>query len=80
MNPKKTDKLATGLLWLTALFIIGLLVWFLVYILGRGLHYLNLDFFIGPDGIGAQLFNSFYILFLSRLQWHQHSYPVTDLT
>lgn len=67
MNPKMTNKLATGLLWLTALFILGLLVWFLAYILGRGVHYLNLEFFFGADGIGAQLFNSFYILFLSLL-------------
>ncbi|AHF06256.1 phosphate ABC transporter permease PstA [Desulfitobacterium metallireducens] len=67
MSAKKMDKLATGVLWFAALFILGLLIWFLVYILGRGLHYLNLEFFIGPDGIGAQLFNSFYILFLSLL-------------
>ncbi|HVJ49580.1 phosphate ABC transporter permease PstA [Desulfitobacterium sp.] len=67
MNPKKMDKLATGVLWIAALMIIGLLVWFLVYILGRGLPYLNLQFLTGPDGVGAQLFNSFYILFLSLL-------------
>lgn len=61
------DRLATGVLWLAALAIIALLIWFLVYILGRGLPYLNLEFITGPDGVGAQLFNSFYILFLSLL-------------
>lgn len=67
MNPKRMDKLATGVLWLAALIIIGLLVWFLVYILGRGLPYLTPKFFQGPDGVGGQLFNSFYILFISLL-------------
>lgn len=67
MSAKKMDKLATGVLWLASLFIIGLLVWFLVYILSRGLPYLNFEFLTGPDGVGAQLFNSFYILFLSLL-------------
>lgn len=66
-KPKITDRLATLLLWAAALFIIGLLIWFLVFILKRGIPYLNLQFFTGPDGVGAQLFNSFYILFLSLL-------------
>lgn len=59
--------MATGVLWIAAFLIIGLLVCFLVYILGRGLPYLNPQFLTGPDGVGAQLFNSFYILFLSLL-------------
>ncbi|WP_425803939.1 phosphate ABC transporter permease PstA [Desulfitobacterium sp. Sab5] len=67
MSPKKIDKIATGVLWLAALIILGILVWFLVYILGRGLPYLNIQFLTGSDGVGAQLFNSFYILFLSLL-------------
>lgn len=67
MSPKLIDKLATGLLWLAALLILGILVWFLVYILGRGVPFLNSQFLVGPDGVGAQLFNSFYILFLSLL-------------
>lgn len=67
MSPKLIDKLATGLLWLAALLILGILVWFLVYILGRGVPFLNAQFLTSPDGVGAQLFNSFYILFLSLL-------------
>ncbi|MHB8125561.1 MAG: phosphate ABC transporter permease PstA [Desulfitobacteriaceae bacterium] len=65
MKPKQLDRLATGLLWLAALSIITLLVWFLVFILGRGLSYFNLEFFTGRNGVGSQLFNSFYILALS---------------
>lgn len=67
MSPKKIDKLATGVLWLAAIVIMGILAWFLVYILGKGLPFLNAQFLMGPDGVGAQLFNSFYILFLSLL-------------
>lgn len=67
MNPKRVNRLATALLWLAALGIVTLLVWFLAYILGRGLPYLNISFLMGPDGVGSQLFNSFYILFLSLL-------------
>lgn len=65
MKAKRLDSLATGLLWLAALAIIALLTWFLIYILGRGLQYFSLDFFTGRDGVGSQLFNSFYILTLS---------------
>jgi phosphate transport system permease protein len=65
MNAKKIDRLATGLLWISAFAIIALLIWFLVFILSRGLPYLDGDFFTGPNGVAGQLFNSFYILFLS---------------
>ncbi|HEX3015157.1 MAG TPA: phosphate ABC transporter permease PstA [Desulfobacteria bacterium] len=67
MNPKNFDRAATGLLWVAALGIIALLVWFLAHILLKGLPYLNGGFFTGPDGVGEQLFNSFYILLLSLL-------------
>jgi phosphate transport system permease protein len=53
------------LLWISAFAIIALLIWFLMFILSRGLPYLDGDFFTGPDGVAGQLFNSFYILFLS---------------
>lgn len=67
MKANRMDRLATGVLWVSALAIMALLIWFLGYILGRGIPYLNLDFITGPNGVGAQLFNSFYILFLSLL-------------
>jgi phosphate transport system permease protein len=65
LKPKQADHLATYLLWLAALAIILLLGWFLVFILGRGLPCFSREFFAGREGIGAQLFNSFYILVLS---------------
>ncbi|MDT3698441.1 MAG: phosphate ABC transporter permease PstA [Thermincola sp.] len=67
MNPRRVDTIATTCLWIAALSIIALLIWFLLFILSRGLPYLNGSFFTGPDGVGGQLFNSFYILFLSLL-------------
>jgi len=62
---KTTDRIATLILWLMALAIIALLVWFLIFILGRGLPNLSMQFLSAPAGVGAQLFNSFYILLLS---------------
>ena len=65
MKARHTDRFASIMLWLGALVIVGLLVAFLVLILGRGLPYLKPDFFNGPDGVKGQLFNSFYLLALS---------------
>jgi len=65
VKAQTSDRLATSVLWVGALSIIALLAWFLVYILGRGLPYINKEFFTGPAGVGGQLFNSFYILVLS---------------
>lgn len=65
MKARHTDRFASIMLWLGALVIVGLLVAFLALILGRGLPYLNPDFFNGPDGVRGQLFNSFYLLALS---------------
>lgn len=74
MTPKSWDKLITGLLWLVGFFIIALLAIFLGYILYKGLPVLSWKFITGPSsdinpggGVGAQLFNTFYILFLSLL-------------
>lgn len=64
------DTLATFLLWGAGFIILGLLVFFLVYILGQGCRVLSLDFVFGPaseGGVGPQLFNTFYILFLSLI-------------
>ena len=74
MTPKSWDKLITGLLWLVGFFIIALLAIFLGYILYKGLPVLSWNFITGPSsdinpggGVGAQLFNTFYILILSLL-------------
>jgi len=71
---KAIDRLMTLLFWGSGIFIILLLGWFLVRILGDGLPHLSWDFITGkPEelkaggGVGPQLFNSFYILILSLL-------------
>lgn len=71
MSSKRfADTLATVLLWGAGFVILGLLVFFLVYILGQGFKVLSLDFVFGPaseGGVGPQLFNTFYILCLSLI-------------
>lgn len=72
MNSKMQNKIAMGLLWLTGSLILGILVVFLGYILYKGLPVLSAAFIFerssdtqAGGGVGAQLFNSFYLLFLS---------------
>lgn len=74
MSAKQWDRVVTGLLWGAGLLIIGVLAVFLGYILIKGLPVLSADFVFGPSsdvsvggGVGAQLFNTFYILFLSLI-------------
>jgi phosphate transport system permease protein len=74
MNSKTTDRLATLYFWAAGCFIIILLAWFLIRILGDGVSHLSWHFIFGKPqeimaggGVGPQLFNSFYILFLSLL-------------
>ena len=68
------DTLANIILWLAGVAILGILAAFLIYILYKGLPVLNWDIITGPTsdikaggGVGAQFFNSFYILLLSML-------------
>lgn len=72
MNAKLENKIAKAGLWLIGLFILALLAAFLGYILYQGLPVLNFHFIFGKSsdimaggGVGGQLFNSFYMLFLS---------------
>lgn len=72
MSPRFCDKIATGLAWLAAFIILGILASFLAYMLYKGLPVLSWDFIFGMPsdiraggGVGPQFFNSFYILFLS---------------
>ncbi|MGQ9497545.1 MAG: phosphate ABC transporter permease PstA [Desulfotomaculales bacterium] len=72
MNVRTKDKLATCLFWLGAGCVVILLAALLGYIVVRGLHALDLAFLLGePEtrraggGIGPNIFNSFYLLFLS---------------
>lgn len=74
MGRQICDRLATVLLWLAGIFIVALLVYFLTYILVRGLPVLDARFIFSlpreleaGGGVGPQLFNSFYILILSLL-------------
>ncbi len=68
------DRLATAVLTLFAVLIIGLLLGLVGFILSKGLHKLNWDFISSPPeivkaggGVGPQLFNSLYLLVLTML-------------
>ncbi len=74
MSAKQWDRAVTAILWGAGLLIIGVLTLFLGYILIKGLPVLSLAFIFGQSsditaggGVGAQLFNTFYILFLSLI-------------
>lgn len=74
MSAKTINQLATVCMWIAGILILGILMAFLGYILYKGLPVLSFDFIFGKTreleaggGVGAQLFNSFYILFLSML-------------
>ncbi|MDF2634411.1 MAG: phosphate transporter, inner rane subunit PstA [Pelosinus sp.] len=74
MSAKVFDKIATTLMWLAGIVILGVLAAFLIFILYKGVPVLSWDFIFGKSsdinaggGVGTQLFNSFYILFLSLL-------------
>ena len=72
MNTKLQNQIARTCLWLVGFFILGLLAAFLGYLLYKGLPVLSPHFILGKSsdmmaggGVGSQLFNSFYMLFLS---------------
>jgi phosphate transport system permease protein len=74
ISARLADKLATMIMWLAGILILGILTLFLSYILYKGLPVLSWHFVTGMPrdisaggGVGPQLFNSFYILFLSML-------------
>ena len=74
MNSRQKDKLATVILYIIAILIVGLLAAFLGYIIYQGRSSLNFHFLFGKakfgeagGGIGPQLFNSFYLLLISLI-------------
>ncbi|WP_244833238.1 phosphate ABC transporter permease PstA [Clostridium sp. BJN0001] len=74
MNAKKMDKLMTYFFYVISAFVIFILVAFIAYILYKGYPMLKFSFIFGKTkltgaggGIGIQLFNSFYMLFISLL-------------
>ncbi|MEH7302223.1 phosphate ABC transporter permease PstA [Neobacillus drentensis] len=74
MNSKTTDRIATGVFIAIAIIIVSILVGLFYYILVNGLKHISIDFLTTPSsnvraggGIRDQLFNSFYILFITML-------------
>lgn len=74
MNARRWNQVATAMLWGAGFLIIGILFIFLGYILIKGLPVLSPGFIFGKSsdtvvggGVGAQFFNTFYILFFSLL-------------
>jgi phosphate transport system permease protein len=74
MNAKRADKIATGVLYVISGIIVLILASLLAYILVRGLPHISWEFLTQPSkafqvggGIGIQLFNSFYLLFVTMI-------------
>ncbi|HEX7064857.1 MAG TPA: phosphate ABC transporter permease PstA [Bacillales bacterium] len=74
MNNRAIDRIATSVIVFCAVVMVGTLVALLGYILYNGLGYISLDFltsdsssFQAGGGIKNQLWNSFYILFITML-------------
>jgi phosphate transport system permease protein len=74
MNSKTADRLATGVFIAIAIIIISILVGLFSFILVNGLKHVSLHFLTSPSsnvmaggGIRDQLFNSFYVLFITML-------------
>lgn len=72
MSKQLADRTATLFFWLAGASILVLLVWFLQYTVGQGWSQISWKFLTSPPselepggGIGPELFNTFYILFLS---------------
>lgn len=74
MNAKQKDVAATITIDVIVACVVGILLFLLAYILISGLPHVSWSFltgttdsFSGAGGIGVQLFNSFYLLFLTML-------------
>ena len=74
MHAKKTDRLATGVLYTIAGIIVTILASLILYILLRGVPHISWDFLTGKSssykaggGIGIQLYNSFFLLVMTLI-------------
>lgn len=74
MNAKRSDKIATGVLYAVAGVIVLILASLLLYILVRGIPHINWEFLTYSSkayqeggGIGIQLFNSLYLLLVTMI-------------
>jgi phosphate transport system permease protein len=74
MNSRVADRIATGVFVAIALVIVAVLIGLFSFILIHGLKHVSLHFLTSPSsnmlaggGIRDQLFNSFYVLFITML-------------
>ncbi|MCM3566606.1 phosphate ABC transporter permease PstA [Neobacillus mesonae] len=74
MNSRTADRIATGVFIAIAIIITAILAGLFFYIFVNGFKYISFDFLTTPSsnvraggGIRDQLFNSFYILFITML-------------
>ncbi|MFR3734007.1 MAG: phosphate ABC transporter permease PstA [Enterococcus sp.] len=74
MNAKRSDKIATGVLYAVAGIIVLILASLLLYILVRGVPHISWEFLTSSSkayqeggGIGTQLFNSLYLLLVTMI-------------
>jgi phosphate transport system permease protein len=68
---RRWDRVMSSLLWALALALVGLLAYFILYTIAKGVGVLNWDFVtksnIAHDFDGPEVFNTFYILILALL-------------
>lgn len=73
MNAKRTDKIATGVLYVLSAIIVVILAFLLIYILAKGLPFVSWKFIttesnpLTGGGIAVQLFNSIYLLVVTLI-------------
>ncbi|WP_077308650.1 phosphate ABC transporter permease PstA [Terribacillus halophilus] len=74
MNSRITDRIATGIFYTIAAIMVALLLYLFYFILSNGVPQISWDFLTSPSsayqaggGIRDQLFNSFYILFITMI-------------
>jgi phosphate transport system permease protein len=74
MNSRVADRIATGVFIMIALIILAVLVGLFSFILVHGVQHISIKFLTSPSsnimaggGIRDQLFNSFYVLFITML-------------
>lgn len=74
MTARSQDNVATAIMWLVGMVILGILVIFIGYMIYKGIPVLSWNFITGMPsdikaggGVGPQFFNSFYILGLCML-------------
>ncbi|AYG00747.1 phosphate ABC transporter permease PstA [Lactococcus allomyrinae] len=73
MNAKRSDKIATGVLYVLSGIIVLILAFLLIYILAKGLPHISWEFIttasnpLTGGGIAVQLFNSIYLLLVTLI-------------